>query len=77
MRPVGRAYNINNGERACSVALMRDDNGPDEPAERERERTTLVSAAAAGRICVPAGGQLYIVRECTVCACKLLMVSAF
>jgi hypothetical protein len=69
MRPVGRAYNINNGERACSVALMRDDNGPDEPA--------LLSAAAAGRICVPAGGQLYIFRECTVYACKLLMVSAF
>lgn len=68
--------NINNGEQACSVALMRWPDG-----DMIMVRGRAVSAAAAGRrrtICAAGGGPtLYCQRECTVCACKLLMVSAF
>lgn len=61
--PVGRSVgrNINNGERACSVALMRG------------MIMVRVREEAAGFCCCcrsTAGGtRLYIVRECTVCVC--------
>jgi hypothetical protein len=59
---VGR--NINNGERACSVALMRDDNGPDE-REREDGAGFCCCCRSEEDMCLPAAN--FILSESVHC----------